>query len=638
MSQPQHAMQPISSTRKTGGLWSYILPPTSSTSSSPPDPAATGQLPPSNSASLPTTGPLDRSAVSVRLMLGDAKAALQQLSDRVERVVDEAADARREVAETGRGVEEAHDGMIKQVQTIVKQAIASLQGANVAHTSSLEATSARVANLEAALAAQARAISDLARTCTSTQSVRPFLDIQTYLFVHDVNVTSLLERTTQTHSAVISLSPIVPFLQAIPTGITNAQLKTTSAVEHLQAETLRVARDARLELAKLSEEQTRATLGAVSGLFGARDQTWREQMDAVVGHVRRDLERCREDWTSALSMHRQEVCGLLSVQLATCTHGRAQATAGAAKVGSRTAASMDLPSNISFHMSREGAGQSGRNDTHRVGHLPNMDPANMAAQRASSEMVEEICGSGSSISGASGSVAKVAQGRRVHVDGGTRQDQDRNTSQVRTTPKDSNDDHQDETTPPRPESQPEPKIGSQSSVLSSLPDPDGDPREIEDSQDIAVETQQGIALSGRLFGTLNQPNRTRSANFDFATPDSPPFSAHRQRLNTGNGPATRSSLTRQLQPSSSDARRQTSEWIAPRASSSTIMPSPGPAEAIRVLPLGRSSPPLALQSPTAHPSVSTQQKRVHPWQRQGVAKRPKTRKLMTAEECAGEEE
>ncbi|KAG9087911.1 hypothetical protein FS749_002561 [Ceratobasidium sp. UAMH 11750] len=178
MSQPQHAISPISSTRKTGGLWSYILPPTASTSSSPPDPDATGQLPPSNSVSLPATGPSDRSAVSVRLMLGDAKAALQQLSDRVERVVDEAANARREIVETGRGVEEAHAGMVKQVQTIVKQAISSLQEANVAHTSSLEATSARVANLEEALAAQARTISDLVQTCATTQSVRAFLDIQ----------------------------------------------------------------------------------------------------------------------------------------------------------------------------------------------------------------------------------------------------------------------------------------------------------------------------------------------------------------------------------------------------------------------------------------------------------------------------
>lgn len=49
-------------------------------------------------------------------MLADAKAALQQLSERVERVVGEAADARREVAEAARGMEEAQTGVVRQVQ------------------------------------------------------------------------------------------------------------------------------------------------------------------------------------------------------------------------------------------------------------------------------------------------------------------------------------------------------------------------------------------------------------------------------------------------------------------------------------------------------------------------------------------
>ncbi|KAG9081225.1 hypothetical protein FS749_007818 [Ceratobasidium sp. UAMH 11750] len=618
--QTQHTVAPISSTRKTGGLWSYILPPTSSTSSSPPDPDATGQLPPSNSASLPATGPLDRSAVSVRLMLGDAKAALQQLSDRVERVVDEAANARREVAETGRGVEEAHAGMVKQVQTIVKQAIASLQEANVAHTSSLEATSARVANLEEALAAQARTISDLAQTCVTTQ----------------LNITSLLERTTQTHSAVLSLAPIFPFLQAIPTEIANAQLKTTSTVEHLQAETLRVARDARLELAKLSEEQMRATLGAVSELFRARDQAWREQMDAVVGHVKRDLERCREDWTSALSMHRQEVCGLLSVQLATCTHGYAQATAGTTGASSMSIARMDFPSNISPHTPQEEAAQPGQRDAPpppsstslQVERSSKVDPANVPAQRASPEMVEEICGPDGSTSGASDSVAKISQEHGVRANGDTRQNQDHNTSQGCMTPNDTSSDLRDKATQPTLEPTLDPGIESQLSELSSLPDPDEDACEVEGSQDVTVEIRQADAPNGRLFGALNQPNRTCSANFDFSTPDSPPFSVHRQRLNVGNGPAASS----QILPLAS--RPQTSTWVIPRKSNSTTAPSPGNAGAAQAPSLGHSAPSSPLYSHASHPPISTQQKRAQAWQRQSVAKRPKTRKLMTAEECA----
>ncbi|KAG8682872.1 hypothetical protein FRC09_016467, partial [Ceratobasidium sp. 395] len=428
MSQARNTLMLNSATRKNGGLWSYILPPSATASSSPPDPDATGQIPPSTSI-LPATGPSDRSAMSVRLMLSDAKAALQQLSERVERVADEAGNARREVAETGRGVEEAQAGMVKQVQTIgewsikqharslvgllrfsfggdgallleaalhvtlrrlflicdaysvVKQAIMGVQEANSAHTSSLEAALARIANLEVMLAAQATAISDLGRTCLSNQS----------------NIATLLDRVTQTHAAVLSLSPTIPLLQGIPAEIAKAQLSTTNAMGQLQTETLRAARDARLEFSTLSEEQNRAALGAVSELFGSRDQSWREKLDSISGQVKEELEKCREDWTSALSTHRQEVCGLLSVRLATCTYANAHTTMDGTQTRSRPSHGMELPPNPQASPGRD---QPGRFDASHAsssalrqsGRPPHISITSETIQRASSEMVEELLG------------------------------------------------------------------------------------------------------------------------------------------------------------------------------------------------------------------------------------------------------
>ncbi|KAG9087910.1 hypothetical protein FS749_002560, partial [Ceratobasidium sp. UAMH 11750] len=97
---------------------------------------------------------------------------------------------------------------------------------------------------------------------------------------------------------------------------------------------------------------------------------------------------------------------------------------------------MDVPSNTS-HTPQEGAAQPGQNDTPpppsstslQVERSSKVDTANAPAQRASSEMVEEICGPGAPTSGASDLVAKVSQEHGVRANGDTRQDQDHNTSQ-----------------------------------------------------------------------------------------------------------------------------------------------------------------------------------------------------------------
>jgi hypothetical protein len=73
-----------------------------------------------------------------------------------------------------------------------------------------------------------------------------------------------------------------------------------------------------------------------------------------------------------------------------------------------------------------------------------------------------------------------------------------------------------------------PEIKSQ---LTALPEEDS--QEGTDSQE-AYETQDR-SVSGRPFGALNQHNRSYSANRDFTTPDSPPFSIHRHRFELGQG-------------------------------------------------------------------------------------------------------
>ncbi|KAG9092873.1 hypothetical protein FRC07_011574, partial [Ceratobasidium sp. 392] len=607
-----------STNRKTGGLWSYILPPTTSASSSPPDPDATGQIPPSTSASLPATGPSDRSAVSVRLMLGDAKAALQQLSDRVERVVDEAGNARREVTEAGRGVEEAHAGMVKQVQVIVKQAIASVQEASAAHTSSLEAASTRVANLETALAAQATAVSDLARTGPQ-------------------NIANLLDRTAQIHSAVLSLSPVIPLLQAIPAEISNAQLMTTSAIERLQAETLRVARDARLEIATLSEEKTRAALSAISDLSAARDQMWREQLDSTAGNVKKELEKCREDWVSALSMHRQEVSGLLSVRLASCTHGSAHTAIDATRKGLGTANNVEAPPNLFFDSLRGGEQPSKHlsprtsfSTSLQTARPSNMDTTRTIVQRASSGMVEDVLGLGNSLFGARGVATKTVDTCRVDVGGGMRNDQSRNKLQEPAVPKSSNGHAQDFVPQPRLEPSVDLENETQSTALTSLPDIDDDIHEFEDSQGVQTETQEDSTPSGHLFGALNQPSRTRSTRQDFVTPDSPPFSVRPQRLNIGKGSKSRT-LTQQ-HPLPSSTLRPQAPATQPVSNPITVKsPLPGSTGDTAVSTLGYSSPSSTMRSHAGYSPTSVLQKRASTSLRQGVIKRPKTRKLMTAE-------
>ncbi|KAG9092781.1 hypothetical protein FRC07_011590, partial [Ceratobasidium sp. 392] len=627
MSQIRSTMPQNSTNRKTGGLWSYILPPTTSASSSPPDPDAAGQIPPSSSVSLPATGPSDRSAVSVRLMLGDAKAALQQLSDRVERVVDETGNARREVTEAGRGVEEAYSGMIKQVQVIVKQAIASVQEANAAHTSSLEAASTQIANLETALATQATTVSDLARTCAINQSLHDTDGHETQ------NIANLLDRTAQVHSALLSLSPVIPLLQAIPAEVSNAQLMTTGAIERLQAETLRVARDARLEIATLSEEKTRAALSAMSDLSAARDQMWREQLDATAGNVKKELEKCREDWVSALSMHRQEVSGLLSVRLASCMHGSAHTAMDAMQKGSGITTNVEAPPNLLSHSLRGGK-QPSRHPSLRTSpqaaRPPNMDTTSTMIQRASSEMVEDVLGVGNSLFGASSVAAKTADRRRVDVGGGMRSDQDRNKIQGPAVPKSSNGHVQALVTEPRLEPSLDLEDETQSTALTSLPDVDEDARDLEDSQ-VQTETQENSTPGGRLFGALNQPSRTRSARQDFTTPESPPFSVRPQPLSIGKGSNSRT-LTAQQRPLFPCVLHPQPPATQPVSNPTTVKsPLPGSTGDTAVSTLGYSSPSSTLRSNAGHSPTSVLQKRVSTSLRQGVIKRPKTRKLMTAE-------
>ncbi|QRV90193.1 hypothetical protein RhiJN_18211 [Ceratobasidium sp. AG-Ba] len=607
--------------RKTGGLWSYILPPAPSSFSLESEPDASLPPPSSTSTVLPATGPSDRSVLSVRLMLGDAKAALQQLSDRVERIADESANARREIAEAGRGVEEAQGGILKQIQSVVKQAVSSIQEANIAHTSPLEAASARIANLEASLAAQAKGISDLSQACTFNQ----------------LGTSELMDRVMQTHSAVLTLSPVIPLLQAIPTEIANAHLGTKNTIERLQTESLRTARDTRIDLQNLSEEQTRATLSVISQLFGARDRAWKELLDDIVGCTRKDLEKCREDWSNAFSAHRREVCDLLSDHLANSAHGPRPAVASTSP-SMNTGAGVTQDSIIGglSHALPDERGQL-RSDT-PVGVMPSTsrwrkksseaDSPLGTEQGASSETLDEPYDLGGSISRIGCGVGSVTN--RYHAEPKSVRQQIHTQDNI----------HQHLEIDQHPPCllstghQPEPsaEAESQSTALSSVPELGELIEEPPDSQVHEIEHHAQDAGGTRLFGALNQPERAHSLNIGFVAPGSPQFSAHRQSIIVE-------------KPSSyvptASTRPRVAQRTDPRVPSATTvgLPSLGTIPPGQAPTLGHPSPQSVFSyftSPLAPGGLS--QKRGSSSEKQGPAKRQKTRILMDLQDCESDEE
>ncbi|QRW04403.1 hypothetical protein RhiLY_03402 [Ceratobasidium sp. AG-Ba] len=539
--------------RKTGGLWSYILPPTPSSFS--PESEPDTSLPPTSSTStvLPATGPSDRSALSVRLMLGDAKAALQQLRG----------------GPRGGG---SSGGILKQIKSVVKQAVSTIQEANLAHTSSLEAASARIANLEASLAAQAKGISDLSQACAFNQ----------------LGTSELMDRVMQTHSAVLTLSPVIPLLQAIPTEIANAHLGTKNAIERLQTESLRTARDTRIDLQNVSEEQTRATLSAISQLFGARDRAWKELLDDIVGCTRKDLEKCREDWSTAFFAHRREVCDLLSAHLANSAHGHEPAVATTSPI-MNTGAVVTQDSTIGglYHSIPDEREQAHSDIPARV--IPSTsrwrkkpseaDSPLVIVQGTSSETLDEPYGLGGSISRIGCGIRSVAN--KCHAEPKSVRHQIHTQDNI----------HQHLEIDQHPPCllstghQPEPSVEaeSQSTALSSVPELGEVIEEPPDSQAHEIEHHVQDAGGTRLFGALNKPDRAHSLNIGFVAPGSPQFSAHRQSIIVE-------------KPSSyvptASTRPQVAQRIDPRVPSATTvgLPSLGTIPPDQAPTLGHPSP------------------------------------------------
>ncbi|KAF8604549.1 hypothetical protein BDV93DRAFT_605859 [Ceratobasidium sp. AG-I] len=587
-----NANRPILQARKNTSLWSYILPPTSS-SPAPATPSAESSLP------VPSTGPSDRNAVSVRLMLGDAKAALQQLSERVEGVVSEAADARREVAEAARGMEEAQAGAVRQVQV----------AANVAHTSRLEETSTRIAILEAALAAQNEKIVEVNRKCEFSQ----------------LQTADLLNRISGTYDAVVSLLPVIPLLQSLPTEIQNSQLKISSAIDHVGHESLRSTRDIRDECIRISEEQNRSTQAWISAElnthFHAQTRlidAWKDDFNSALVRLRSEfaqgLEGHRDSWTTSLSLHRQEMNGLFSARLSGSFN--AACSANAQTTCSRSLAEEETsPKILPRTREKEDAGPDrvagGTSATpHQVDRGLDVDIAN--TMRGSSETAprepglirDEACGQASSTSGSNVVTAKAPQDTRPDAQLAQRS---QHTVDV---PNAGPSSHQGAMDKPARVLVEE----TQSTALSSVPSEDEDeaPDPEVDTIDVDAVDSEGdngpARLKGRPFGALDQ--RTLSAAGDFTTPDSPPFSVHRKGLTVGRNDVLDSLPRTPIQRRVSRPHAPT--WSKPRAPSSIIAtsPWPGTAEVARAPTIGQSS---ARASPESSPltGLTNINKRLH---------------------------
>jgi hypothetical protein len=296
-------------------------------------------------------------------------------------------------------------------------------------------------------------------------------------------------------------------LQSIPTEIDSARLKTTSAIEQLQAETIRFARDERCELTRLSEEHTRSAQRAISDQFHALTGTWKDELRGAFGQLRsefsRDVEACKDSWTLALSLHRQEMSGLLSAR-PVCVHSACSRT------------SMDPgPSPNALPRTREEE-QTSLNTTSSTSHL--VERTDVDAVRAGSDIVllgseREACGRPSSISAAGLVDVDTRPGLPARILGFEHTAGESAGAQEIVLP------------------DAELEIESQ---LSALPKEDS--QEGKYSQDAYESQDHNVpTTSGRPFGALNQHDRSRSANRDFTTPDSPPFSIHRQRFELSKG-------------------------------------------------------------------------------------------------------
>ncbi|CAE6478108.1 unnamed protein product [Rhizoctonia solani] len=153
--------------KKTTSLWSYMLPTHANEN--------TNNTPNCNEPRLPTTSPSDRNAASIRLMVGDAQASVQHLSNRVDKLLDlQRLEANK--------LEQVIGGVVQSVE----RASAAVAESNAAHASKLAEALTRCARLEEALVAQSNAINELGAKC----------DL-------------VLSQTSQSHATVLSLAPAI---------------------------------------------------------------------------------------------------------------------------------------------------------------------------------------------------------------------------------------------------------------------------------------------------------------------------------------------------------------------------------------------------------------------------------------------
>lgn len=337
----------------------------------------------------------------------------------------------------------------------------------------------------------------------------------------------LLNRINGTYNAVVALLPVVPLLQSLPTEIQNSQLKISSAIDHVGHESLRSARDIRDECVRISEEQNRSVQTWMSAElnthFHAQTRlidTWKDDFNSALVRLRSEfaqgLEGHRESWTTALSLHRQEMNGLFSAHLAGSSNA-ACPTACSRRLSEGDSSSKILPRT----REEEDPGLNRvAGDTFSTPHPMNggLTSTLETAPHGPGPTRDEACGQASSISGSSVVIpedtrpdAQVAQSSQHTVDVSSA-GPSTGHSAARVLVEE-----------------------TQSTALSSIPSEDEQVPDPElDTIDVdAMESEDdGPARSkGRPFGAMDW--RTLSAVGDFTTPDSPPFSVHRQHLALG---------------------------------------------------------------------------------------------------------
>ncbi|CAE6462239.1 unnamed protein product [Rhizoctonia solani] len=315
-------------------LWSYILP--CPAESNPNSKNASIMNTASEREKLPTTSPMDRNAISIRLALGDTQSAVQKLADRVDRVLDlqreeakNVQDVIGRVVQSGEwdGIECGGDKNSKGLTPVSPRMRLGFLGLGwrgfdpwgwrcgdllfcrcsdvdsrvLLSAAPLSPSWAIFGNNAVEQAFTALNEATVAHTSKLDEALSRIARIESTLTAQSVVMTEIGAKC-DVHFSVLdkfgSLPPIIPILQSLPTSIQNSHLSTTQALE----------RSSQNQLHVLSAETTR--------WMAEHQSATRASLDKLKEEVRNALDANREAWSMVLSLNRQEMSAMFSAVLA----------------------------------------------------------------------------------------------------------------------------------------------------------------------------------------------------------------------------------------------------------------------------------------------------------------------------------